>query len=137
MKLQVILEKSDGILWGRIEGKGNYMPTPYGKTKNEVIQNLKELIKDYQAHEGKSDKIWAKVSIDKLEIEIRYDLQAFFLEHDYLNISSIAKRAGINASLMRHYAAGIKYPSVAQAKKIEDTIHELAKELERVSLFAA
>jgi predicted RNase H-like HicB family nuclease len=137
MKLQIILEKNDGILWGRVEEIGNYMPTPYGKTKAEVVQNLKELIKDYQAHEGKADKIWSKVNIDKLELEIRYDLQAFFMEHDYLNISSIAKRAGINASLMRHYAAGIKYPSMAQAKKIEDTIHELAKELESVSLFAA
>jgi hypothetical protein len=136
MKVDLIIEKNDGILWGRVEGKGNYMPTPYGETKAEVIKNLKELIADYQAHEGKTDKFWSKVHIDKLEVEIHYDLQAFFQEHEYLTISSIAKRAGINPSLMRHYASGIKYPSAIQAKKIEETIHALAKELESVSLYA-
>ena len=137
MKLQVIIEKNDGMLWGRVEGKGHYMPTPYGKTKDAVIKNLKELLEDYQAHEGKSDKFWSKVDVSTIDIEIHYDLEAFFQEHDYLSISSVAKRAGINASLMRQYATGIKHPSAAQAKKIEAIIHELAKELRNVSLYAA
>ncbi len=32
---------------GRVEGKGKFMPTPYGTTTAGVISNLKELIKDY------------------------------------------------------------------------------------------
>lgn len=137
MKLEIILEKNDGILWGRIEGKGNYMPTPYGETKNAVIENLKYLIKDYQAHEGKHDKYWAKVDVNKIDIHVLYDLEAFFLEHDYLSINAVAKRAGINASLMRQYASGVKHPSGTQAKRIEDTIHALAKDMQAVSLYAA
>ncbi len=137
MKLQIIIEKNDGMLWGRVEGKGNYMPTPYGKTKDAVIKNLRDLIGDYQLHEGKTDKFWSKLDVNKMEIEIQYDLEAFFEEHDYLSISSVAKRAGINASLMRQYATGIKHPSSDQAKRIEDTIHSLAKELKSVSLYAA
>lgn len=52
-KLEIIIEKNDGLLWGRVEDAGDFMPTPYGKTTSEVIKNLKELVRDYVANEGK------------------------------------------------------------------------------------
>ena len=39
-RIELIIEKNDGILWGIVEGKGKYTPTPYGETKDEVIANL-------------------------------------------------------------------------------------------------
>lgn len=53
--LQVIIEKADEGLYGRIEGRKSYLPVTYGKSKKEVIQNLKGLIEDYQKHERKGD----------------------------------------------------------------------------------
>lgn len=137
MKIEVIIEKDKSGISGSIDRKGNFFPATTGKTLNEVLQNLKNLIIGYQKFEGKKDVAWKKINAQKIEWQIRYDIQAFFQQHEYLNISAIARRAGINENLLRHYAAGIKYPSPLQTKKIEDTIHNLAHELSTVGLSAA
>lgn len=137
MKLKVIIEKGDGELYGRIESKGDFLPVTVGKNSKEVITNLSELITDYQRHEGKNDPAWAQVDVKKVNWELLFDVQAFFIEHSYLTASVIAKRAGINPGLMRQYSSGVKHPSAQQAKKIEDAIHAVAKELKAVSLYAA
>lgn len=134
-KIEVIIEKGDGELYGRIEGKGNYLPVTAAKTTSKVLANLMMLIKDYKKHD--SDKFWDKVDVNSITFEIHYDLQAFFDEHNYLKQSKIAELAGINSSLLRQYASGVKHPSSDQAKKIENAIHKLAKELQSVSLYAA
>jgi len=134
-KIEMIVEKNDGIFWGRIEGK-NWMPTPYGKTIAKVIENLKELVDDYVNHEGKNDREWNKINWNKVEIDIKYDLVSFFETFNYLNLSAVSEKIGINRTLLNHYKTGSKYPSVAQAKKIEVAIHTLATELGKVKLVA-
>jgi len=135
-KIEVTIEVNDGLLWGIVENKGNFVPTPYGKTKDEVIKNLKQLIKDYQKSEGKNHKFWSKVDADNMQVELYYDLQAFFREFNELKISSIAERADVNPSLLRQYATGAKYPSADQAKKIEMAVHELGKKLNQAAIYA-
>lgn len=46
--LQVIIEKANDGFFGRIEGRKSYLPVTFGRSENEVIRNLKALIKDYQ-----------------------------------------------------------------------------------------
>ena len=134
--LQVIIEKSDDGLYGRIEGRKSYLPVTFGNSKKEVLQNLKELIKDYQKHEKNGDSFWLKLDTEALQFEIAYELQSFFSEHDFLNASAIARHANMNESLVRQYATGKKFPSVEQAKKLEDTIRQLTKELNKVLVYA-
>jgi predicted RNase H-like HicB family nuclease len=134
--IEVIVEKADNHFWARVEDKGNFMPTGQGKTMEKVLKNLKESIQDYIEHEGKEDKYWSKINVDNITFEIHYDLQAFFEEFEELKQSSIAKRAGLNESLVRQYATGKKYPSADQAKKIENAIRELAIRLNNVSIYA-
>ena len=134
--LQVIIEKGDDGLYGRIEGRKSYLPVTFGKSKSEVLQNLKGLIKDYQKHEKKGDSFWLKLDTENLEFDIVYDLQSFFNEFDFLNASAIARHANMNESLVRQYATGKKYPSVEQAKKLEGVIRRLTKDLNNVSLYA-
>lgn len=134
--LQIIIEKSSNGLYGRIEGNKSYLPVTFGKTKKEVVKNLKDLIEDYQKHEIHGDSFWLKLNLDTIDFEITYDLQSFFKEHDFLNASAIARLANMNESLVRQYATGKKYPSLQQAKKLEDTIRELARDLGKVSLYA-
>lgn len=134
--LQLIIEKGEEGLYGRIEGRKSFLPVTYGHSKQEVIENLKELIKDYQQHEKDGDAFWLKLDVNKIEFEILFDLQSFFAEHDFLNVSSIARHAGMNESLVRQYASGKKFPSTEQTKKIETVIKSLAKDLNRISLFA-
>ncbi len=91
----------------------------------------------YQKSGGKKEVAWKKINAQKSEWQLRYDIQAFFQQHDYLHISAIARRAGINENVLRHYAAGIQNPSAAQTKKNEDILHILADELRTVCLSAA
>ena len=134
--LQVIIEKSDKGLYGRIGARKSYLPVTFGNSTSEVLQNLKELIKDYQQHEKNGDTFWLKLDTEALQFEVVYDLQAFFSEHDFLNASAIARHANMNESLVRQYATGKKYPSIEQTKKLEHVIRGLTKELHNVSLYA-
>lgn len=135
-KIEVIVEVKDGILWGIVENKGNFIATPYGETVDDLKQNLKQLVLDYQDNEGKKDKFWSKVNIENLDIEISYDLQAFFKEFNEIKISSLAHSANLNPSLLRQYATGNKFPSADQVKKIESAVQELGKKLKHVSIYA-
>lgn len=135
--IEVIVEKDDGLLLARIENKGDFLPATSAKTVKGVISNLRALIKGYQKHEGKNDAFWKKVDAEGIDFDIKYDLQAFFSEHDYLKQTKIAELAGLNPGLLRQYASGVKHPSSDQAKKIENAIHKLAKELQSISLYAA
>lgn len=134
--LQVIIEKNDNGLYGRIEGRKSYLPVTFGNSKKGVLQNLKERIKDYQKHEKNGDGFWLKSETKYVQSEMVYDLQAFLSEYDFLNASAIARHAILNESLVRQYATGKKYPSIEQAKKLEDFIHNLTKDLQKVPLYA-
>jgi hypothetical protein len=126
--IKVILERGSGDLWGRVE-ESDFSFFTTGNTVDEIINNLKELVSDFIENEGADNPNWNKVSIDNLTFEVEYDLTDFFELYSSLKISTIAKYAGINESLMRQYASGIKYPSTQQVKKIEDVIHQLANNL--------
>ena len=134
-RIELILEKNDGLILGRTDNEG-WMPTPYGKTINEVVENLKELVNDYVTHEGKNDKAWNNLNWGKVAFDFKYDLVAFFEAFNYLNLSAIAGKIGINRTLLNHYKTGSKHPSAEQAQKIENAIHVLAAELGKVKLVA-
>ncbi len=136
MSLEVIIEKGEDVLYGRIKGNEYFSPVTAADSKKEVLENLKMLIKDYQEHEGKEDSFWGKVDVEKVSFELRYDLQAFFAEYDFLNASAIARHADMNESLVRQYASGKKFPSAEQTKKLESTIKALTKPLQKLSLYS-
>jgi hypothetical protein len=136
-RIEVIIEKNDGLLWGRVEGQGNFMPTPYGSTTSKLVENLRELIADYVKNEGKKDSFWSRLNLADAEFEFSYDLESYFQEHDYLKISSVAEQAGMNPGLVRQYASGVKFPSGEQAKRIRAAIKKIAKELMQDSIYVA
>lgn len=135
MKANIIIEKGKGGLWGRIEGSEFLVST--GRDLAEVTDNLKTLVADYIAHEGKADKRWKKAKADSINFGYVYDTQAFFESFNFLNISAVAKAAGINQSLLRQYAKGIKHPSAERVRLIERAVHDLADQMRRVSLVPA
>ena len=134
-RAELIIEKDAGHFWGRVEGKG-FMPTGQGATIAQLIENVKDSIRDYQKHEGRKDKIWARINVDKLTFDLRYDLAAFFEAFDFLNLTVIAKKANMNRSLLNQYVKGLKPASAAQTRKIETVIHNLAKEMMDAELSA-
>lgn len=52
-----------------------------------------------------------------------------FLSHPELNISAVARKAGISQSLMAQYISGHKKPSKERTQLILDTVHQIGQEL--------
>jgi len=122
-KILMIIEKDKGKLWGRVNYKNNLI-TDYAASIAALEKKMANLLKDFHG-------------VEKLSFDRSYDLTVFFEEFNFLKQSKIAELAGINPGLLRQYASGVKYPSAAQAQKIEDAVHELARELSAVSLAVA
>ncbi len=99
-----------------------------------VLENLRNLVDDYLAHEGKNHPQWQGVGPADIRFECTYDLTAFFEHFKELKISAIAARAGLNANLLQQYVSGNKRASESQAKKIEAAVHHLANELRQTAL---
>jgi transcriptional regulator with XRE-family HTH domain len=119
-KTQLIVEKSDGELWGRIKIKGDLIADS-APTLSSLQKQLKQLALDFEG-------------VEITEFEVSYDLTSFFTQYSFLNISDVAKKAGVSAGLMRQYASGTKYPSEERVKEIESAIHLIGKELLKVKL---
>lgn len=134
MKLTIIIEKNEGELWGRIENVPDYLPVTSGTTIAEIEHNLRELLDDYIENEGSAYSEWKSLKPSDVQFDHVYDLSAFFEVFDDVKVVGIARRAGINPSLVRHYVAGTKYPSPQQAKRLESAIHELGEKLREVVL---
>lgn len=138
IKLTIVSEKGDGELWGRMESPHEIEPgllyTTVGSDAQEVTKKIKDLIADFISNEGQDSAFWKAIDAEAIEYEYQYDLTVLFESYPELNISEVADRAGINQSLMRQYKTGVKLPSEAQAKKIEEAIHSLGQDLLRVHL---
>ena len=133
MKLIIIIEPGDGEMWGRIDAPYTLLTT-VGRSVEEVTQNLKDLIQDHLDHEGKEQNEWQGIKVEDIKFEYVYDLTELFDVLSAVKINSIADLAGINQSLLRQYASGVKYPSSTQAKKIQEAVHQLGQKLLQVSI---
>ena len=122
MKLLLIIEKSKGKLWGRVNYKDNLI-TDFANSVDALEKKVRKSLKDFH-------------QLSNAEFDYSYDLTTFFEQYDFLKQSKIAELAGMNPGLLRQYASGVKYPSSDQAKKIEKAVHDLAKELKAVSIHA-
>ena len=133
-RLTIVIEKGDDDeIWGSIETPG-FLYTTVGSTVEEITANLRGLVADYLAHEGKASPDWDGVLESDLTYEYEYDLTALFEVFNAIKINSIAEMAGINKGLARQYASGVKTASPQQAKKIEAAIHQLGERLLHVTV---
>ena len=122
MKVQLILERESGSLWGRVS-YGKELIVDSATTLQALEKKLKKVLNDF--HE-----------LEDVEFTYTYDLTVFFEKFSFLNQSKIAELSGINPSLLRQYASGVKHPSKEQANKIQFAIRDLANELKAVKIYA-
>ncbi len=103
-----------------------------GDSMVEIRTNLVEAISLFleDSSGDKADRLGEYK--EAMEFDFRMDVSDFFQLHNPVKQSLIAKKAGINPSLLRQYARGIKHPGVNQALKIEKAIHQLGRELLQV-----
>lgn len=90
------------------------------EAKTDMLQAYEE-IKKVLREEGKTPT--------ELEFVYHYDMKSFFEYFDFLNISKVAERAGINPSLMRKYTSGVANAGEGQYIKLRKAIHSMACEL--------
>ena len=63
------------------------------------------------------------------EFDYRYDLSGFFMAYSFFDVSALAGKIGLSASLLICYKSGTSKAENKQKEKIEHSIHNLAKEL--------
>ena len=125
MKRKLIIEESEGVLWGRTFEDDDLIVGEADSMQTLIIQ-MKELLFSFHQIEPQT-----------VDFEIEYDLTAFFDRFNYLKLNKVAEVAGMNYSLLKQYVNKKKYPSESQTKRIEKAIHQIASQLYEVRLHVA
>jgi predicted RNase H-like HicB family nuclease len=135
MKITAIIERndnnffavtSDDVIAGCHFGGYGYSVK---EAKDDFFEGIQESL-ETALEMGKD----VPVKAEDIEVEFHYDLQSFFNYFDIINVSKLAKKAGINESKMRAYKSGAAFASEKTLKKILDTVHSVAAELSVVAL---
>lgn len=127
--LVTISQASDGSYWCHTEedvfGSGlNAVGTTVREAKDDLMLCLDEARKDF---------IEAGGVPEELEFVYKYDLQSFFEYFSFLNVSDIARRAGISPSLMRQYVCGSKKAGEKTYGKLSTCLSGIRNELAAAS----
>ena len=122
--IALIIEKGEKGVWGKVNYNDNLITEEAGNL-NDLELKLKELLHDFE-----------DVDPESISFDLKYDVYSLFEQFDFLNISKVAKYAGIHPGLLRQYASGVKHPSLTQVKKIEETLHRLAGQMQKASVYA-
>ena len=68
--------------------------------------------------------------LQDLTFTYKYDVQAFFKEFSFLNATEIARRAGINPSLMRQYVSGVKTAGEKTYQRLNACMNNIKADLQ-------
>ena len=124
-----IAQAADGTFWchteqdvygGGLNGAGKTVK----QAKDDLMLCLEEAKADYAENGGVPYPV---------EFRYLYDLQSFFEYFSFLNVTEIAKRAGINPSLMRQYTRGIKNAGEKTYSRLAECMRKITEELSAAS----
>ena len=123
-KAIVTVEKgADGNYWCSTEfGDGGF--NGCGATVEEAKKDLEACLKE--AREAGDIK-------GEVRLEYKYDLQSFFNYFDYFNLNEVARRAGINPSLLRQYSSGCKKAGEKTYERLSECFSNIKKDLQAAS----
>ena len=99
------------------------------EAKADFLRSFEEVVRFLQ-----EDGLPVPDDMKDVVFEFRYDLSSLFNYYSFFNVTQLAKRLGINPSLMRQYKSGKAYISDKQVSKIEEGIHRLGRELMNIKL---
>ena len=127
--LVIVSQASDGTFWCHTE------KDVYGSGLNASGQTVKEAKDDLLAclEEAKADYEESGKTAEQIEFRYQYDLQSFFDYFSFLNVTEVAKRAGVNPSLMRQYTRGIKTAGEKTYERLTACMASITKELQAAS----
>jgi predicted RNase H-like HicB family nuclease len=120
-KIRVIVEKTNT---GYSAYAADYPVFTTGETPGELNDNIFEALSLYFEDE----------KVDRSSINFELDLKQFFNHYKILNSKTLAKRIGMNPTLLSQYARGHKKPSEKQTLKIIYGINKIGQELAEMKL---
>lgn len=122
------------------EGERIYIETDDGRTLWQSILYYQRLLhateeqkKDFEL--GVFGIHWEEIDEDISYESFEYDdpeptgISRFFLTHPEINASAVARRMGMNQSLLAQYIRGLKKPSEERSNMIMQTVREIGEEL--------
>ena len=124
-RIRMIVEKTETGFSAYSE---EYPVYTTGESFTELLSNSVEAINLFLSDQN------SQVTEKNVEFEI--DLQQFFQFYRVINSKFLAKRIGMNESLLSQYVTGKKKPSAAQTHKILNGIQEIGRELSNINLFS-
>ena len=134
LSIEVIVERHyDGTFWGTTQNIPGVV-TAFGASLDELKKNIEQAFLEYVAAAAELGEAWIEEVRNRKDWIFSMNMQALFELVPEVKISAIARRAGINESLMRQYATGKAVVSEDRLRYIEQTIHDLGRELQTVKL---
>ena len=132
--VKIYVEKAeDGTYWGTSQNVPGVV-SANAESLEALKRNMQQAFTDYLEVAKSEGEEWVRDLQPVLDFEYQLDIPSFFKLLPELKITLLARKAGINESLMRQYATGKANASEKRAKQIEKAIHELGEELLSVSL---
>lgn len=132
-QINVILEKGKdgyGVSFKEIDNVFGF-----GETVEDAKKDAKIALDNYINYLNSKKRPIPEMLQGDWELNFSFDIEAFLSYYSKIFTSTaLEKLTGINASLMRQYAAGLKKPRKEQVKKIEYGLKKLGKELENLKL---
>ncbi len=122
-QIRMVVEKTDT---GFSAFSDNYPIFTTGRTIPELLQNALEAANLYFEDEN--------IELRQQDIKLELDFKQFFDYYNILNSRILAKRIGMNPTLLSQYIRGHKKPSEEQTEKILSGIHQIGKELSEINL---
>ena len=119
----MVVEKTDT---GFSAFSDNYPIFTTGRTIPELLQNALEAANLYFEEEN--------IELRQQDIKLELDFKQFFDYYNILNSRILAKRIGMNPTLLSQYIRGHKKPSEEQTEKILSGIHQIGQELSEINL---
>ena len=113
--LVTVEQASDGYFWCHTEDE------VYGAGLNAAGKTVAEA-KEYLVERGGEPY--------PVEFTYQYDLKSFFSYFSFFNVNEIARRAGINPSLMRQYVSGAKNAGEKTYSRLAACLTKITKELQ-------
>jgi len=132
MKSIAIIEKGKDGSYGIYSNDLKSVVHASGNTVLEAKYHFVELLQEAQEIADELDGIPNELT--HISFEYKYDMASMFNFLNWLNISKVASRIGINRTLLSAYKTGHAYISEKQAQKIEKGLHALADELKSISV---
>ena len=126
MKVKVSVNKADdGSYWCHTE------KDVYGTGLNGQGNSVAEAKQDLYAclEEAKEDYVCQGKTANPVEFEYVYDLQSFFEYFSVFNVTEVARRAGINPTLMRQYTSGVKKAGEKTYAKLSACINDIRRDI--------